>query len=118
MTSALENNHLAEYFQYVLREHSGPLPIKKAVLNTGCQANGTWVVNSTLFISDHGDELSSEATEESDLIWVNKDVFFENDKITSADISLTIKLPLTTDSLSDLIAACVNVGKHNLSPTC
>lgn len=117
MTSSLDNNLLAEYFQYVQPAYDGPLPIKKAVLNTGRQANDVWVLNSKLYISEHGDEMSSDEVGASDILWINKDLIYENDKISSADISPRVRQPLTADSLTDLIDACVELGKHNLVPT-
>ncbi len=72
--------------------HNGPMPIKKAVMTTGRQPGGTWVFNANTFISPNGDILSPSG---SDLVWLNRDLIYEGEKIRSEDVSPLISLPLT-----------------------
>lgn len=50
-----------------------------------------WVLNPTVFITKDGEELSTESIANNDLVWVNKDLIYESDKISSSDISPIIK---------------------------
>lgn len=116
MSSSLEHASLTEYFQFVQRSGSGPLEHKKGVLTTGRQANGVWVINQDTFISGNGRELSKDDPDHG-LVWLNKDIIYESDKISCADISPQIKHPLSTDSLLNLVDIYEKIGKHNFIPT-
>lgn len=113
MTSSLENNQLVDYFQYLQRSQES-LPIKKGVLLTGQQANGIWVLNEKTFLSPQGEMLRQQ---ETDLVWLNKDVVFETDKIRSIDITPSIKVPLTCDVLFDLVNTMEVISQHNFIPS-
>ena len=76
MISSFENNQLVDYFHYLQRSHES-LPIKRGVLLTGMQPNGIWVLNEETFISSKGKLLNKD---ETDLVWLNKDIVFETDK--------------------------------------
>lgn len=114
MSSALDNVALIEYFQYLQRSHTEPLPVKIAVMNTGRQDDGTWVFNANTFVSSKGDILSLN---ESDLVWLSRDLICDGDKIKSEDISPHISTPLTVDRLKDLVLTIENISKHNFIPT-
>ena len=97
MTSALENNTLVEYFQYVQRDFDGQLPIKKGVLGPGFHDN-VFVANENTFISADGQQLQSSDT---NCVWLNRDAVFEQAKIRCADITPTIVHPLNAEVLHD-----------------
>ena len=114
MTSALDNNHLTEYFQYLQRSHDGPIPIKKAVLIPGLQDDGTWVLNHETYISSDGQLLDPNVSE---FVWLDRDLLYEYDKVRSADTTPPITLPLSAAPLSDLYTTVENISKHNFIPT-
>lgn len=97
---ALEHINLVEYIQYLQRNYCGSLPIKKAVLLTGKQANGTWIFNSDTFLTASGEILIPD---ETDYVVLNKDIVYEGDKIRAADISPNIVLPLNDKVITELI---------------
>lgn len=113
MTSALENVQLVEYIQHLQRAHAGPMPVKKAVLFTGRQPDGTWVFNANCFISADGEAFMPA---NSSLVWLDKDLVFENDKIRSGDISPAISLPLSVGGLLELVSTMESITKHNFIP--
>lgn len=90
MTSALENNTLVGYFQYVQRRFDGQLPIKKGILGPGFHEK-VFVANESTFISADGQLLDPS---ETSCVWLNRDAVFEQAKIKSADITPTIVHPL------------------------
>ena len=89
MTSALESNTLVEYFQYVQRRFVGQLPIKRGVLGPGFYKD-VFVANEKTFISADGEEVEPCDT---NLVWLNRDVVFEQTKIRCSDITPTIVHP-------------------------
>ena len=114
MTSSLENNQLIDYFQYLQRSSETSLPIKRGVLLTGMQPNGIWVLNEQTFISSEGKLLNQNETA---LVWLNKDLIFETDKIRSIDITPTIQLPLTERVLVNLVNTVEIISQHNFIPS-
>ena len=114
MTSVLDNVQIVQYIQYLQCTHVGPMPIKKPVLLTGRQPNGTWVFNSRSFVSLDGEAISPT---DSTLVWLDKDLIYENDKIRSGDISPNISLPLSTSALHELISMIESITKHNFVPS-
>ena len=114
MTSSLDNTQITEYIQYVQRAHNGPLPIKKAVLLTGRQSDGSWVLNAETFISSNGHFMSPS---DSPFVWLDKDLVYEHNKIVTADICPTIVLPLSSQPLCDLFLLMESITKHNFIPT-
>lgn len=113
MTCGLDNVQLIEYFQHLQRT-TQPLPIKKAVLCTGMQPNGSCILNEKIFISPDGALIDPE---ESSYVWLNKDFVYDSDKIKSTDISPTIPVPLSIDPLAELITTLEVLCKHNFLPT-
>ena len=113
MTSALENNTLVEYFQYVQRDFDGQLAIKKGVLGPGFHDN-VFVANENTFISADGQQLQSSDT---NCVWLNRDAVFEQAKIRCADITPTIVHPLNAEVLHDFFHLIRAISKHNLVPT-
>lgn len=114
MTCGLDNVQLVEYFQHLQRTNSEPLPIKKAVLCTGMQPNGSCIVNEKLFISAEGILIDPK---ESPYVWLNKDFVYDGDKIKCADISPMIPVPLSINPLAELITTLEIICKHNFLPT-
>lgn len=112
MSSSLENTHLTEYIQYLQRSHDGILPVKRAVVCTGRQTDGTWVLNADTFISPDGESISPT---ETNLVWLDKDLIFENDKVRSADISPVISHPLSTNPLKELVKTLEKIASSQLS---
>ena len=112
MTSGLDSTQLIEYFQ-TLQRVCQSLPIKKAVLYTGMQADGSCVLNEETFVSAEGTLISPE---DSGLIWLNKDLIYENDKVKSTDIAPHIIHPLSDEPLKDLVLILKKVAKHNFYP--
>lgn len=113
MTSALENNTLVEYFQYVQRDFKGQLPIKKGVLGPGFYSD-IYVANQDTFISPSGHLLDIADTH---LVWLNRDVVFEQAKLRCSDITPAILHPLNSDVLMDFFHLLKSISKHNLIPT-
>ena len=103
MTSALDNTQIVEFVQYLQRSHEEPLPVKKAILVTGRQPDGTWVLNATTFISPAGIFLANQ-----EMVFLDKNIISESDKIVSADTCPHITLPLSLEPLGALINE-----KHN-----
>lgn len=114
MTSSLEQNQLVEFYQFLQRSHSGPIPIKKGVTLTGKQPCGTWVLNHETFISSSGLLIEPQDT---DLVFINKDVIYESDRILNVDITPLIKLPLSSDPLASLVTTMEVMFKHNFIPS-
>ena len=113
MTSALENNTLVEYFQYVQRDYDGQLPIKRGVLGPGFHSD-VFVANENTFIAYDGNQLQPSQTS---CVWLNRDAVFEQSKIKCADITPTIVHPLNNDVLCDYFRLLTQISKHNLIPT-
>ena len=84
MTCGLDNTQLIEYFQHLQRSMTEPLPIKRAILFTGMQPDGSYVLNEHTFISSKGELMNAG---ESPYIWLDKDYIYDSDKIKSVDIS-------------------------------
>ena len=108
MTSALDTTQIVEFVQYLQRSHEEPLPVKKAILVTGRQPDGTWVLNATTFISPAGIFLSNQ-----EMVFLDKNIISESDKIVSADICPHITLPLSLEPLGSLINLMEIIEKHN-----
>lgn len=83
MTLALESINLIEHFQYLQRSYDGAMPIRKAVLTSECQSDGTCVVNAETFVGP------------ANFIWLNRDLLYENAKVRSSDITPLIAHPLS-----------------------
>ena len=113
MTCGLDHIQLINYFQHLQRSTHKQLPIKKGVLCTGMQPNGSCIVNDTIFISPDGVLINPE---ESPYVWLNKDFVYDGDKIKSADISPTIPVPLSGNPLAELITTLEVICKHNFLP--
>ena len=113
MTSGLEGGQLVDYFQYLQRSLETPLPVKKAILYTGIQPDGSCVINDKTFISPDGILLNAE---ESDYVWLGKEIFFDSDKIKTIDIAPQIPLPLSTTPLCHLVQSLQIICKHNFIP--
>jgi len=114
MTISLDSAQLIEFFQYLQRASEGSLPIKKAVLFSGMQPDGLCVLNDSTFISTEGKLVNPE---ESQYVWLDRDLIYDFDKIKSIDICPIIEKPLTTDPLKKLITILETISKHNFSPT-
>ena len=110
MTSGLDASQLIEFFQYLQRSIEEQLPSKKAVVCSGMQPDGTCVINRETFLSSDGAIINSD---ESQYIWLNKELLSDNEKIKSIDISPNILLPLSTEPLEDLVATLEIISKHN-----
>lgn len=67
-----------------------------------------------MFISSNEQEIPKE---DCPLVWLDKDMIYESDKISVADISPPIKHPFKLDVLDDLVQMCENICKHNFIPT-
>ena len=101
MTYGLDTSQLIEFFQHLQRSIPEPLPIKRAILYTGIQPDGSCALNEHTFISPNGELMNPN---ESPYIWLDKDFIFDSDKIKSVDISPPkIILPLSITPLSKLI---------------
>lgn len=114
MSTALDNNSLIEYFQYLQRSFDGQMPIKKGVVFPGFHDGDICVLSETTFISASG-ELLDPST--ADLVWLNRDIVHENSKIRSSDITPNIVTPLCLEPLHDLFKICRKISKHNFIPT-
>ena len=117
MTCALENTHLIEYFQYLQRSFDGDIPIKRGVMGPGFYVNNdkhVFVANKSTFISADGSLIDPEQT---DLVWLKRDVVVENSKVRCSDITPIIVTPLSTDPLFKLYTICEIIAKHNFIPT-
>jgi len=110
MTSGLDASQLIEYFQYLQRSVEEQLPTKKAVVCSGMQPDGSCVVNMNTFLSSDGVLINSN---ESQYVWLDRQLLFDNEKTKSIDISPIILLPLSTDPLEDLVATLEIISKHN-----
>ncbi len=113
MTSALENNTLVEYFQYVQRSFVGQLPIKRGVLGPGFY-NNVFVANEKTFIAAGGEQLERCDT---NLVWLNRDVVYEQTKIRNSDITPKIVHPLDGNVLETLFNLIRATSKHNFIPS-
>ena len=114
MTCGLDTSQLIEFFQHLQRSIPEPLPVKRAILYTGIQPDGSCVLNEHTFISPNGELMNPN---ESPYIWLDKDFIFDSDKIKSVDISPPkIVLPLSITPLSKLIETLKIISKHNVVP--
>lgn len=101
MTCGLDTTQLIDYFQHLQRSNTEPLPVKRAILFTGMQPDGSCVLNEHTFISPEGQLMDAS---ESPYVWLDKDFIYDSDKIKSVDISLPqIVLPLSTNPLLELV---------------
>ena len=80
MTSGLDASQLIDFFQYPQRSIEGRLPIKKAVVCSGMQPDGSCVINKNVFLSSAGALINSN---KSQYLWLDKELLSENDKIRS-----------------------------------
>ena len=108
ITSALDNTQIVEFVQYLQRSHEEQLPVKKAVLVTGRQPDGTWVLNANTLIYAAGDFLGDH-----DMVFLDKNILSESDKIVATDICPQITLPLSLKLLCDLLELMEIIEKHN-----
>ena len=104
MTCRLDNLQLIEYFQHLQRTIPEPLPIKKALLFTGC------ILNENILFSP--DEVLIDPQDHS-YVWLNKDFVYNGDNIKSEDISPTIPIPLSINPLAELVTILEVICKHN-----
>ena len=114
MTSGLDASQLIDFFQYLQRSIEGRLPIKKAIVCSGMQPDGSCVINKNVFLSSAGALINSN---KSQYLWLDKELLSEKDKIRSVDISPNILLPLSTEPLEDLVATLEIISKHNFHST-
>ena len=110
MTSGLDNTQLIEFFQHLQRTIAEPLPIKKVVIHTGMQPDGSCIINKNTFVSSDGTLMDCD---NSQYTWLDKDLISDGDKIRSVDISPNIVHPLSNEPIRDLINVLEIISKHN-----
>ena len=110
MTSGLDTTQLIDFFQHLQRAVSEPLAIKKAVMHTGMQPDGSCIMNKNTFVSSAGILLDFD---DSQYTWLDKDLINDGDKIRSIDIAPHIVHPLSNDRISDLVNLLEIISKHN-----
>ena len=110
MTSGLDTTQLIDFFQHLQRAVSEPLAIKKAVMYTGMQPDGSCIMNKNTFVSSAGILLDFD---DSQYTWLDKDLINDGDKIRSIDIAPLIVHPLSNDRISDLVSLLEIILKHN-----
>ena len=107
MTTALENNTLIEFVQYLQRSHERPMPTKKGVLVLGLQEEGICVLNESTFISADG-KLIDPA--KCNLVWLSHDIVHETSKVRSKDITPKNFVPIVTRAAQAFVpVVCENV---------
>ncbi len=72
------------------------------------------MANGSTFISIYGQLLQPS---ETNCVWLNRDVVFEQAKVRCADITPTIVHPLNTEVLNNFFSLIRSISKHNLIPT-
>ena len=77
MTYGLDTTQLIEYFQHLQQSNTEPLPVKRAIVFTAMQPDGSCVLNEHTFISSEGELMDPS---ESPYIWLDKDFIYDSDK--------------------------------------
>ena len=87
---------------------------KKAILKPGQQENGLYFLSKDACVDNKGCLVDIPRSE---YVWISKELVSENDKILVSDIIPKIILPLSTDSLGELVSQLEGCLKHYFIPS-
>ena len=110
MSLAFNETQFASFIQFLKDQNSTDMDIKVAAHNVGLQPCGkVWVLGKSLQIDSDGKEI--DATKHS-YLWL-PDIIPQIGNITMQRLLPTISLPLTTTSLSKVVALLKITMQHN-----
>ena len=112
MSCALDHHQTVSFIQFLKREVENLL-IKKAVIYPGKQTGGIFVLNDEVHIDKNGVLVDSN---ESEYVFLQRDIVADYEKFTSEDLTSEIVLPLNTSALVELLANLRVCLKHNFIP--
>ena len=112
LTCSFADHQLSELIQ-IKRRAVSSMPTKQAVSTVGPQdSNGSmWVLGPEVHINNRGQQVG---TEESRYIWIGH--LYAGPGVAEDGSACKIALPLTTDTLSTLLANLRMTMKHNFFP--
>lgn len=114
MTCGVDQNALPYFVQSLKRQCAERLSTKKAILKPGKQENGLYFLNKDVCVDSDGKLVDMPTSE---YVWIKKELVSENDKILVSEIVPQITLPLSTDSLRELVLQLKACLKHNFIPS-
>ena len=110
MSCGFESNNHVAYFVQSLKRNS-KLKSTVAVTFSGLQQSGIYAMNENCFIDADGKLLT-----DCGLVWINREMFIESDKLVSDDIVSTIALPLSTVPALEFYVSLKRCLNHNFLP--
>ena len=100
-------------FHTILKEKSWSASTKSAVLVSGRQSSGTYVLNGKCYINSNGEVIDDETSQN---VWLKCEILFESDKIIMDDVTANVVLPLSTAPALCFFYCLKNCLKHNFLP--
>ena len=111
LTCSFNDYQLSEFIQMKQR-CQGKLPMKKAVVEVGPQADGSWSLGPSLHFDNNGQLLD---TDQSKYIWIGH--LYDGPGIASCNTACPIHVPLSTDPLRNMVTWAKAHLKHNFIPS-
>ena len=111
LTCSFNDYQLSEFIQLKQRKE-GKLPSKRAVVEVGPQADGSWSLGPSFHFSSEGILLDLE---QSKYIWIGH--LYDGPGIAPCTTACNINVPLGTDPLVDLLIWAKLHLQHNFFPS-
>lgn len=97
LTCSSNDYQLSEFIQMKQR-CQGKLPMKRAVIEVGPQADGSWCLGPSFHFSNDSQLLD---TDQSKYVWIGH--LYDGPGIASCKTACSINLPLSTDPLWNMV---------------